>query len=51
MSRYLLMLFPVFVLLARLGARSPWWNRAIAYPSLALLLFFCGQFVIWGWVG
>jgi hypothetical protein len=50
-SRYLLMLFPAFVLLARLGARSPWWNRAIVYPSLALLVFFCGQFVIWGWVG
>ena len=33
------------------GARSPWWNRAILYPSAALLIFFTGQFVLWGWVG
>ena len=50
-SRYLLTLFPVYILLARQGARSPWWNRIIVYPSTALLLFFTGQFVIWGWVG
>jgi hypothetical protein len=50
-SRYLLMLYPAFILLAMLGQRSPWWNRAIVYPSAALLVFFSGQFVIWGWVG
>jgi hypothetical protein len=50
-SRYLLMVYPAFMLLARLGTRSPWWNRAILYPSAALLFFFTGQFVIWGWVG
>jgi hypothetical protein len=50
-SRYLLALFPGFVLLAQLGVRSPWWNRAILYPSAALLVFFTGQFVLWGWVG
>lgn len=51
LSRYLLMLFPAFMLLARLGVRSAWWNRAILYPSGALLIFFTGQFVLWGWVG
>jgi hypothetical protein len=50
-SRYVLALFPGFMLLAKLGARSAWWHRAIAYPSFALLVFFAGQFVLWGWVG
>jgi hypothetical protein len=50
-SRYLLTLFPAFMLLAEFGERSAWWNRAILYPSTALLVFFTGQFVIWGWVG
>jgi hypothetical protein len=50
-SRYVLVLFPGFMLLAKLGTRSAWWHRAIAYPSLALLVFFAGQFVLWGWVG
>jgi hypothetical protein len=51
LSRYVLVLFPGFVLLAMLGRRSAWWNRAIVYPSATLLLFFTGQFAIWGWVG
>jgi hypothetical protein len=51
LSRYVLVLFPGFVLLARAGERSQWWNRAIVYPSVALALFYVGQFVLWGWVG
>jgi hypothetical protein len=51
LSRYVLVLFPGFVLLAMAGERSAWWNRAIVYPSLALLVFFTGQFAMWGWVG
>jgi hypothetical protein len=51
LSRYVLVLFPGFVLLARAGERSQWWNRAIVYPSIALALFCVGQFVLWGWVG
>jgi hypothetical protein len=50
-SRYVLALFPGFVLLAMLGERSAWWNRAIVYPSIALSIFFAGQFALWGWVG
>jgi hypothetical protein len=51
LSRYVLALFPGFMLLARAGERSTWWNRAIVYPSVALSVFFVGQFVLWGWVG
>ena len=51
LSRYVLALFPGFVLLARLGERSAGWNRAIVYPSMALSMFCAGQFALWGWVG
>jgi hypothetical protein len=51
LSRYVLVLFPGFVLLARLGWRSEWWHRVIVYLSVALLVFFTGQFALWGWVG
>lgn len=49
-SRYVLSLFPAFILLGRWG-RNPWLHRFIVYPSIALFLFFSGQFVIWGYVG
>lgn len=48
-SRYTLAFFPTFMLLGRWGER-PWINRLILYPSVALFLFFSGQFAIWGWV-
>ena len=48
-SRYALAFFPTFMLLALAGER-PWANRLILYPSLALYLYFSGQFFIWGWV-
>jgi Gpi18-like mannosyltransferase len=48
-SRYALAFFPVFMLLGEWG-RNPWINRLIFYPSVALLLYFSGQFFIWGWV-
>lgn len=48
-SRYTLAFFPTFILLAQAG-RNPWLNRLILYPSLALYLYFSGQFFIWGWV-
>lgn len=48
-SRYTLAFFPAFLLLGEAG-RNPWINRLILYPSLALLLFFAGQFFMWGWV-
>jgi hypothetical protein len=51
LSRYVLVLFPAFVLLAKLGRHSAWWNRLIVYTGVALLIFFTGQFAIWGWVG
>jgi hypothetical protein len=51
LSRYVLVLFPGFVLLAQLGQRNAWWNRLIVYLSVAGAIFFVGQFAIWGWVG
>jgi hypothetical protein len=51
LSRYVLALFPAFIVLGRLGASKAWIHRLILYPSVAGLLFLTGQFVIWGWVG
>jgi hypothetical protein len=48
-SRYTLVFFPTFMLLGTAGKR-PWANRLILYPSVALYLYFSGQFFIWGWV-
>jgi Gpi18-like mannosyltransferase len=49
LSRYTVVFFPTFMLLGQLGQR-PWVNRLILYPSLALFLYFSGQFFVWGWV-
>ncbi len=49
MSRYVLVLFPAFMLWGRWG-RNPRVQRLIVYPSVALLLYLSGQFAIWGWV-
>jgi len=48
-SRYLLVLFPAFMVLAQLGEHR-WTNRVVVYSSFALLLFWTGQFVLGGWV-
>ena len=48
-SRYALAFFPTFMVLGAAG-RNPWINRLILYPSVALFLYFSGQFFIWGWV-
>jgi len=49
LSRYLFVLFPVFMILAQLG-ENRWTNRVVLYSSFALLLFWTGQFVLGGWV-
>lgn len=49
MARYVLILFPVFMLWGRWGANG-WVNRAIIYPSFLLSLYFSAQFWMWGWV-
>ena len=51
LSRYVLALFPGFIVLARWVGQSPWRNRLVVYPLAALLVFYAGQFAIWGWVG
>jgi hypothetical protein len=50
MSRFVLSLFPAFILLAMAGHNSLF-NRLIVYPSVTLLIYLTGQFVMWGWVG
>jgi hypothetical protein len=50
MARYVLEIFPAFLILAIWG-RKPWVNRLILYISWLGLLFFSAQFAIWGWVG
>ena len=50
MARYVLEIFPAFIVLAMLGRRT-WANRLILYLSWLGLLFFSAQFAIWGWVG
>lgn len=49
MLRYVLVLFPVFMLLGYWG-RNRWAERAIMYPSLLLSFYFSAQFWLWGWV-
>jgi len=49
MSRYVLVLFPAFMMWGRWG-RNPRVQRLIIYPFVALLLYLSGQFATWGWV-
>ncbi len=48
-SRYALAFFPTFMVLGQAGT-NPWLNRIIVYASAGLLLYFSGQFFMWGWV-
>jgi hypothetical protein len=50
MVRYVLTLFPIFILLGIWG-KNAWAQRAIVYSSFPLALFLSAQFVMWGWVG
>jgi hypothetical protein len=50
MTRYVLVLFPAFILLGSWG-RNPWINRAVLYLSWPLLFFMSGVFALWGWIG
>jgi hypothetical protein len=48
--RYMWVLFPTFILLARWG-RNPWVDRIIFVVSLLLLGLFTAMFANWYWVG
>ena len=50
MARYVLVLFPAYLVLAGYGRRA-WIHRLIVYLSATGLLLLSGQFAIWGWVG
>ena len=49
MTRYALVVFPVFILLGIWG-KNPWVNRLILYTSALLQLYLSAQFILWGWV-
>jgi hypothetical protein len=49
-ARYVLVLFPEFIIFADWGQR-PWVNRVLLYTFWVGLLLLSGQFAIWGWVG
>jgi hypothetical protein len=48
-SRYTLAFFPTFMIMSQF-AKTPWRERIVVYPSIALMLYFSGQFFMWGWV-
>lgn len=50
MTRYVLVFFPVFILLGIWG-RNSFFNRVVLYGSWSLLLYFSAQFALWGWAG
>ena len=49
MTRYALVIFPVFIVLGIWG-RNQWVNRAVIYTSVLLQLYLSAQFILWGWV-
>jgi hypothetical protein len=49
--RYVWILFPVFILLARWGSRYPWFDRLITAAFLLALALFTALFANWYWVG
>ena len=49
MFRYVLVIFPAFILFGRWSANA-WAQRATVYLSIPLQLFLSAQFFLWGWV-
>jgi len=49
MSRYAIVIFPVFIILGMWGGNR-WVNRVIVYTSFSLQLYLSAQFILWGWV-
>ncbi len=51
MTRFALVLFPVFILLAKWGAKRAWLNYCIIMLFSMLLSLFSVMFVNWYWIG
>jgi hypothetical protein len=47
--RYTLIMFPVYLLFARLATARPLWGKLVMVWSLMLLALFVSQFVQWSW--
>lgn len=50
MPRFVLTVFPLFVLLAMWGLKRPWVDKLITFSSLVFLGLFVSKFVVWTWV-
>lgn len=50
MPRYVLVLFPAFVVLAIIGERRAWFNRTYVYTCALLWLVFATMFALWYWI-
>jgi hypothetical protein len=48
--RYMWVLFPAFILLARWGGKHPWFDKTITVVFVSLLAFFTALFANWYWV-
>ena len=50
MPRFILTVFPLFILLAMWGREHAWVDKLITISSLVFLGFFASKFVVWTWV-
>jgi hypothetical protein len=50
MPRFILTIFPLFVLLAIWAREHAWFDKAVTVTSLTFLGLFMSKFVIWTWV-
>jgi Gpi18-like mannosyltransferase len=48
--RFILTIFPLFILLAIWARERPWFDKTVTMTSLLLLGLFLSKFVIWTWV-
>jgi hypothetical protein len=50
MPRFVLVIFPLFILMALLVQGRGWLDKTITYTSLVFLGLFLSKFVVWTWV-
>jgi predicted neutral ceramidase superfamily lipid hydrolase len=50
MPRYVLVLFPAFIMLAIMGERRAWINRVYVYTCAVFWLMLCAMFLLWRFV-
>jgi Gpi18-like mannosyltransferase len=50
MPRYVLVLFPAFIMLALMGERRAWFNRLYVYLCAGFWLMCCAMFLLWRFI-